>query len=393
VLERDMWQGGDVLALYERRASYARVPVRGKPRAPDEVSTLLPDAPPEAPALDTASGALSVPASAPREPPEPAVPQAASAQGVPPAGPEVPRAADEAPAAARAREAARPAARSRRVLLAAGVVLVLGLGPWLAMRPPPPAAVRTASPVETPRASLPEEFLPISLEPGGQEVASPWKRPEGDGGAVPHGAATPAPVARATPPQEKHVKTPAKAPPPPKKTGSPATQVGAAVLGCALATGCPSPATTAPVRPTPPLPPPAECPPGAQESMKELGLLYRSSEGGVHIRGGDRLIPVRPGPVTWRLTHADYWGRLPEGTLFSGEAVFGGELVQGRFTQAHTPEGKSYPVCLEVFSDGQWGWRKWKGSGQDTAIILNSGRLRPVERFGEAWRYETQPEW
>ncbi|OJT18444.1 hypothetical protein BO221_41005 [Archangium sp. Cb G35] len=399
LLERGMGRGADVMAIYERRAAYARLPVRGRPRAPDEVSTLLsPTPPPEAPAVGAAFWEPSVPLTAPQVPseviPEMAVSQEAAQQSVPLATPGAPRAAHEAPAAPPSarpiQEVALSAARTRRVLLATSSVLVLGLGLWLAVRPSPSASVHSTPPLGTPRASLLPEFFPIAQKWEGKEMAPPWKQPEGDGGAAPHGAATPAPVARATLPQETRVKTPAKASPPPKQTGSTATKVGAAVLGCALASGCPSPATTARVLPTPPLPPPAECPPGAQQAMKELGLLYAGSSGRVFIRNADRLVTVRPGPVTWRLAITNttgYWGRLPEGTLFSGEAVFG-ERVQGRFTQAHTPEGQSYPVCLELFSDGEWGWEKWEGSGQDTAVILSTGGLHPVTRFGAAWRYE-----
>ncbi|AKJ01442.1 serine/threonine-protein kinase [Archangium gephyra] len=370
VLERDMWQGADLLALYERRAAYAQVPVRGRPRALDEVSTLLSQAPPpEAPSTDAASAGPSAP-----------LPEAATREV---------NARADAPPAPRAHETTRPAARTRRVLLAASAVLVLGLGLWLAVRPSPNASVRTTPPLGTPRANLPPEFFPIAQKWEGKEMAPPWKQPEGDGGAAPHGAATPAPVARATLPQETHVKTPAKAkaPTPSKQTGSTATKVGAAVLGCALASGCPNPATTAQVLPTPPLPPPAECPTGAQQAMAELGLLYPGSSGDAFIRDAGQFITVRPGPLTLRLTGADYWGRLPRGTLFSGEVVFG-ERVQFRFTQAHTPEGKSYPVCLEVRSGEYWGLEKWEGSSQDTAVTLNGGDLYPVEGFGEAWRYE-----
>ncbi|HEX5752206.1 MAG TPA: protein kinase [Archangium sp.] len=416
VLEGDMWRGGDVLALYERLASYARVPVRGKPRAPDEVSTLLGPAPPEALPVGTAPVEPPVPLLAQREAPEVQVPQAAAAEAVPRveseekpevtpevamspvaaeessplAGPEVAPAADEAPVAARARQATGPAVRSRRALLAAGAMLVLGLGLWLALRPSPSAAVRTASPVGTPRASLPEEFLPISLEPGGQEVASPWKRPEGDGGAAPPGAETPAPVAPATLPPEKHVKTPAKAPPVPKQTGSPATKVGAAVLGCALATGCPSPATTAQVLPTPPLPPPAECPPGAAQAMQELELTRESEGVSIHPFPGEATTTVRPGLVTIRLNGQDHWGKLPKNTLFTGQLLFG-ERVQARLTQAYTPEGQAYPVCLEVHSNTRWGWAREEGSGQDTAVVRSTAELRPVKRFGEASRYNQPP--
>jgi serine/threonine-protein kinase len=389
VLERDMWQGADLMALYARLATYPRVPVRGRPRAPDEVSTLLSRGPPpgpglEAPAGGTVSTEPSVPLPAPRVALEVDGPQAASPEDAPQV---------ETPSAAPVREAALPAVRSRRVLLAAGAVLALGLGVWLAARPPPGSG-STTPPLGTPRASLPEEFLPITLEPSGQEVAPPWKRPEGDGGAAPEAAAIPAPVAPATRSQETRVKTPAKVPAPPrqqpKQPGSTAGKVGSLMLSCALATGCPGPTTTPQVRPTPPLPPPAECPEGAAQAMKELGLLYTGSRGVVDVGTRDRFIIVRPGPVSIPLVRGfGAWGKLPEGTLFTGERLFA-ERVHGRFTQAHTPDGHTYPVCLEFRDGSGWGWERFEDFGQDTSRISTGGTLQPVGRFGEAWRYEVR---
>ncbi|MFE8602254.1 serine/threonine protein kinase [Archangium violaceum] len=420
LLERGMGRGADVMAIYERRAAYARLPVRGRPRAPDAVSTLRSHAPPEARTTREVSSEPFVPPCAPEMQPEVAVPQAASKEAMPPAAPEVqpevtpevavpqvaeqqfvplagleaPRAVDEvraeSPPAPPARQTPRPAARRRRVLLAAGAVLVLGLCLWLAVRLSPNASVHSTPPVGTPRASLPPEFFPIAQKWEGKEMAPPWKQPEGDGGATPHGAATPAPVARATLPQETRVKTPSKAtvPTPPKKTGSTATKVGAAVLGCALASGCPSPATTAHVLPPPPLPPPAECPPGAAQAMKELALS-RGSEG-IEIHPFQGVYStVRPGPVTVRVGNGLGWGKLPHDTLITGQLLFG-ERVQARLTQAYTPEGKSYPVCMEVRSGRDWGWEKLKGSGQDTAVVVSEATLEMVERFGEAWRYDKE---
>jgi protein kinase-like protein len=398
VLERDMGRGIDMMALCERLAAYPRVPVRGRPRGLDEVSTLLSqELPPEALPGGTASPEPSVPLSAlevrPEVTAEGDASQVASPQSAPPVE-EATRAAEapaETPPAPPVRAAALPTTRSRRVLQAAGVVLMLGLGLWLAVRPSPNASVRAPPPRGTPRASLPPEFFPIAQTWEGKEMAPPWKQPEGDGGAAPHGAATPAPVARATFPSETRVKTPAKAKAPtlPKQTGSTATKVGAAVLGCALASGCPSPATTAHVLPPPPLPPPAECPPGAAQAMEELALPRGGA--GVGILGAKGMsITVRPGPVTLRLDES-YYGKLPRDTLFTGELLFG-ERVQGRITQAYTPEGKSYPVCLELRYSGEWGWKKREGSGQDTAVVPNSAVLDQVPRFGEAWRYEKRQE-
>lgn len=147
VHERDMWGGADLRAFYERLAAYARLPVRGKPRPRDEVSTL--------PCAEHPPGFESLDA--------PPVCEA------------------EAPPPPRAPKAAMPATRSRRALQLAGAVLVLGLSLWLAVRPPSDASPHTTPPEGTPRATLPLEFFPIILEPGGQEVAPWWKQPEGAG--------------------------------------------------------------------------------------------------------------------------------------------------------------------------------------------------------------------
>jgi serine/threonine-protein kinase len=347
VRERDMWgMGTDLMALYERLAAYARQPVRGKPLPLDEVSTLpCSEQPPGFEALD-----------------------------IPPV----------------CEEASGNAPRSRRLLQAAGAVLVLGLSLWLAMCPPPNASVHTTPPEGTPRATLPQEFFPIAQKWEGKEVAPPWKQPEGAGGAAPEAAATPAPVARATRSQETRVKTPTKAPTPPpqpKQPGSPAGKVGTLMLGCALATGCPSPTTTSQVRPKPPLPPPAECPEGAAQTMEELGLLYPGSDGGAIIPNAPKFSTVRSGPVTMRLTGTDYWGKLPRRTLFTGELIVS-ERVHGRFTQAHTPDGHTYVVCLELTDGPRFGLERWEGSGEHTARIISGGWVEPVERFGEPWRYE-----
>ena len=191
VRERDMWgPGADLLALYARLASYERLPVRGKPRALDEVSTLASDG-----------------GSRQGRPPRLRPCAGRSLAASPPPGRGGAESADEpqaeAPPPPPAREAALPAVRSRRVLQAAGAALVLGLGMGLTVHLPPRGSVPTTPPLGTPRASLPPEFFPITLEPGGQEVAPPWRRPEGDGGAAPQVAATPAPVARATLPKER----------------------------------------------------------------------------------------------------------------------------------------------------------------------------------------------
>jgi serine/threonine-protein kinase len=223
----------------------------------------------------------------------------------------------------------------------------------------------------------------------GQEMASPSGSLEGGASAAPSGASTPAPVASATRPQDMRVKTPHKAflPPDstrrPRDTGSPATKAGTALLLCTLASGCPGP-TTPQVRL---LPPPAECPPGAVQAMKELGFTFGKDRGAMFPNenfGTQRFIPVREGPGT--TMELDQTGtKLPPRTVVSGELFFGRDRIHGRFTQAHTPQGQTYPVCL-VLTDragniGLGADNVKPGKEPGTALVVDSEGVMAVERF------------
>jgi len=250
------------------------------------------------------------------------------------------------------------------------------------------ARVPAPSPVGTPRVDPPLEWFAIALEPIGQEVAFPWRPLEGDVSAAPSGASTPALVASATHPQDMRVKTPRKASLPPdstrrpRDTGSPATQAGAALVLCTLASGCPGP--TAPqVRP---LPPPANCPPGAVRAMKDLGFTFGEYRGAEFPFEDytENWVPVRVGPgVMMRLDETGT--TLPDGTMVSGELFFDGQRIHGRFTQAHTPQGETYPVCL-VLADrndniGLGANHVKPGKEPGTALVQWSEGVKVVERF------------
>ncbi|WP_158501782.1 serine/threonine protein kinase [Vitiosangium sp. GDMCC 1.1324] len=412
--QADLYLAGEALeALYERLASYERRPVRGKPLPPDELPTLTspgeeppgPEAPQEAPPACAEAPKEAMPPVAPEVVPGAdearvdALPLAPAVESSRPPAPGV----DEAPSASVAAPVATakppppvslpevPAARSRWVPWATGVLLVLGLCVGLAVSLVPRGSERPISPEGTPQTTLPPEFYPVTLEPGGQEVAPPWKRPEGDGGAAPEAAPTPAPVARATPPEDTRVKTPPKASTPqqskpqPKESRSSAGTAGAIAITCTLATGCPSPTATQ-VRPTPQ--PAAPCPEGALQAMKELGLLKRRDRTGfVYFPGIEdtrQNVTVRSGPGAKLVLRTTTWGMLPQGTVLSGELFVERERVYGRFTQAHTPEGHTYPVCLELYDstrDDQWGVRREPGGTADTANIAGGTKLESVEEF------------
>ncbi|MFL5355234.1 serine/threonine protein kinase [Archangium sp.] len=343
--------GGEWEALHERLASYEQRLVRGRPLPPDEAS--------------------------PEPGPPGSEPAAPAVAGVPPSAPV-------------------PTARSRG-LHALGVLAVvggLGLCVGLAVVLLARGGGQPTLPVGTPRADPRLESSPTGLEPGGQEVAPPGKRPEGDGGAAPSGAPTPAPVAPATHSEDTRVKTPASspaAPPsqPPKKTGSPVHKLKALTLGCTLATGCAGATpTAAPVRS---LPGPAECPPGAVDTMKALGLFPGKARLAVwpRVNRGDiasNYVTVREGPVdSLRIDQTDT--KLPPDTQLSGVLFFGEGRVHGRFTQVHTPGGDTYPVCIVLGGTT----RRFRGVvpepplggffSDGTARIGWSQYVAPVERF------------
>jgi hypothetical protein len=402
--------GGEWAALRERLSSYERRPVRGRPLPLEEASTLAapeagPPGPEEwaAPPASEDTSRQAAPAAAPEVapgvgeargdvPPLAPVVEAAplppasavrEAQGASGARVEAPRGPGLEPAVAAVSPSAPvPGVRSR-MRRAAGV---LGLCVGLAVGLLPRGSERPTLPVGTPRADLRSEWLPLGPEPIGQEVAPPWKRPEGDGGAAPQGAPTTAPVARATHSEDTRVKTQAKPPrrtpqQPPKETGDTLCKAGALALCCTLASGCAGPTATAQVRP---LPGPAECPPGAVDTMKAMGIPP-----GTHRSAlwwplpSENFITVREGPVTTiRIDQTDT--QLPPDTLLSGELFFSGGRVHGRFTQARAPAGDIYPVCMVLEGredDSPPGVAPEGGFGRGTARLLWSQGVRAVERF------------
>ena len=277
----------------------------------------------------------------------------------------------------------RARGRLRRVG-AWGFVLGLGLlGAWVALlvpsRPEPEAPRVTREVVSVP--TMPE------VTGTGQEVARPGKPPDGDGGAATHGAATPAPVASATPRKDStRVKTPKQATFSPKQQDKQGTVLDSVARACATAyavgqVACASP--EAQLRPTlPRLPPPADCPAGSEESMRALGLGIGAREIFAFHTEGAMPITVRPGPVTVELSRD--WVKMDGPVRFTGELLFGQGRVYGRFTQAHTQDGQTHTVCFDLYEveeDNERGALMEPGSGSDTARIWSTVELRAVRRF------------
>uniref|UniRef100_UPI00286BC5B6 serine/threonine protein kinase n=1 Tax=Archangium sp. TaxID=1872627 RepID=UPI00286BC5B6 len=129
--------------------------------------------------------------------------------------------------------------------------------------------------------------------------------------------------------------------------------LGGSALQACLAAHTPVP----PERPAPP--PPQACPAGAVETMTgTLGLSVgdTTSVEWSDVRG--RAVPVREdSPVfvfgNWRTSTRQL--ALPGKTRLSGRLYFGEGRVYGRFTEARTPTGETYPVCMELFDLGEVG--------------------------------------
>jgi hypothetical protein len=140
---------------------------------------------------------------------------------------------------------------------------------------------------------------------------------------------------------------------------------------CTVAFGCPA----AQVRPETP----ADCPPGAEQAMEEWGIwgdtraLFLDKEEGV--------------PVT--VHHGQHmsfepnqrWGKAPFRSVFTGELRIGKERIYGLLTEARTPGGDSFPVCVQlVGNDDQLGLEIRKRPSPDTATTPRNLTLKAVRK-------------
>ncbi|OJT23740.1 hypothetical protein BO221_17325 [Archangium sp. Cb G35] len=146
------------------------------------------------------------------------------------------------------------------------------------------------------------------------------------------------------------------------------------------------------VPPERPAPPPQACPIGAVETMTNtLGLSIgeKTSVEWSDVRG--RSVHVHEGtPVyvggAWE-AGADHTGKgykiaLPDQTRISGRLYVKEGRVYGRLTEARTPLGVTYPVCLELTdTDGNVGLELQPGSEPGKMMVDPVVRVRVVDRF------------
>jgi hypothetical protein len=93
--------------------------------------------------------------------------------------------------------------------------------------------------------------------------------------------------------------------------------------------------------------------------MREWGIGEgEDGFGDLDLEEGHHPITVREGPVSVTLlgamgAHKTGFGRLPTYTQLSGIMVFGGDRAYGRLTQARTPLGETFPVCLQLIGEAE----------------------------------------
>jgi serine/threonine-protein kinase len=72
---------------------------------------------------------------------------------------------------------------------------------------------------------------------------------------------------------------------------------------------------------------------------------------------------------------------LPGDTRLSGRVYIGEKHVYGRFTEARTPKGETYPVCLELVYYDELGKALSASSEPGKPMVAPAAQVRVVDRF------------
>jgi serine/threonine-protein kinase len=283
----------------------------------------------------------------------------------------------------------RPASRKRwargplaRAVAAVGlgVALVLG-GGWL---------VEWWSHGREAAPSLPSaspDAPPTREAPSGQEVAPSASPPESERAVVaPPEVSTPAAVAPPAAPRKDHA--PVKKPQQPTSDTQPSGREATVRNVCLGLTGvalqaCLSAQQVPAMRPAPP---PQECPAGAVETMTgTLGLRIRERWTVEWTDGQEKFISLRedsPALVFGHWETSTGGIALPNQTRLTGQLFVKEGRVYGRFTQAQTPGGDTYPVCMELLDTAyRVGVELEPGGGPGNMLVTTVAHARVVDRF------------
>jgi serine/threonine-protein kinase len=140
-------------------------------------------------------------------------------------------------------------------------------------------------------------------------------------------------------------------------------------------------------------PAPQACPAGAVGTMTrqlglEIGERHSANMPGAPKWASPERVPVKEGPVSLELVGAWEVGPalgplrtvLPHGTRLSGQLCIGEKLVYARITQAVTPTGDTFTVCMELWD--QNGHRGVEIEPDGGAIkVFPRVYVKTVERF------------
>ncbi|WP_306465343.1 MULTISPECIES: serine/threonine-protein kinase [Corallococcus] len=219
--------------------------------------------------------------------------------------------------------------------------------------------------------------------PTRQEVAPSGKSSQADRAAAPTGPeATAAAVALPATLQEDSatVTTQPKETQPLQLPSKPAKK-GMSVMARAVGTAAACTALACPGPQVRPAPPPEPCPVGAEKAMRKLGIREGSSHAvSFVLKGSARVISIGEGPVEVQL-QAD-WFDMPDGTMLAGRSIVR-DRVYVRLNWATTPQGDSFPVCLDVES-GNSGSGLTREPGENSlsrARIYSTGYATAVSEF------------
>ncbi|WP_224370532.1 serine/threonine protein kinase [Hyalangium versicolor] len=210
-----------------------------------------------------------------------------------------------------------------------------------------------------------EEVVPFGAWQVGtpiQKLEIPLQPPESDADAI----STRASVVEATLPKDE----------PDVKNALKKVRKCVGVCCIAGAAGCVSNTTV--VRSEPP--PPEPCPARTIEQMEKMGIrpraYFHTKWPGSGWEAGT-TVTVREGAVKLKGDREGVSYQWADGFEFEfeGRIFLGSDRVYGVFTKGTTPEGKEFPVCAELVTNGERGL-PWEARTADAAVILSFFTIR-----------------
>jgi hypothetical protein len=166
----------------------------------------------------------------------------------------------------------------------------------------------------------------------------------------------------------------------------------AAIVGTLVAVqaGCAAPQVRRPV-------PEEKCPDEAKEAMRELGLdenqfLVQLEKDHPGVEDETRELWLPEGPITGK-SLSPRFPEMPYGTLLHGHLWFT-EAEDGwegrgwyvRYTRAELPNGKTYPVCIQLPATGEWPWGRKSKPGLAEVV-----RVTGAEAMWDGWNEPDPP--